>query len=87
MLCSLLGWVEEAPGMAGDHQFFIGRNHPGRNPAVGHAQARTACRVGGGIEFHAEPGGGAADPFPNLGGMLADAGGEYQGIESAQRGG
>jgi hypothetical protein len=47
--------------MPGDHQFFVGRNDPGRNPAVLGADARTAGRVGGGIERHAEPGGGAAD--------------------------
>ena len=77
MLCSLSGWIEKAPGMARDHQFFVGRNHPGCNPAARRAQARAARRIGGKIKFHPEPGSGAADPFADRGGVLADAGGEH----------
>ena len=43
------------------------------------------ARVGVGIELDAEPGAGLADPRADLGRVLADAGGEHEAVDAAQR--
>ena len=55
--------------------------------ARGRADARAALRVGRRIELDAEPGRVAADALADRRGVLADAGGEDDRVEPAERGG
>ena len=48
---------------------------------------RTSSRVRLGIHLDAEPRGGFADSAADLGGVLADAGGEDEAVDAAQHGG
>ena len=82
----LSGWVQQCPDMARDHQILVGRDHPGRNPAIGLCDARTAGRIGVVVERDAEPGGVPADPATDLGSVFADARGEDQRVKAAERG-
>ena len=45
------------------------------------------ARVGGGVQLDAQPGRVPADPLANRRRVLADAGGEHDRVEAAQRGG
>src|SRR6202521_1401661 len=53
--------------MLRDHELPVGRKRPNRYPA----DARTAGRIGCGIERQPEPGGLPANPRPDFGRMLA----------------
>ena len=70
--------------MARDHQLLVGADHR-RHPAPRGADARAAGGVGRWIELHAQPGSVAADALPDLGRVLADAGGEDDGVEPFER--
>ena len=41
--------------MPGDHGFFIGMHHPGRNRAAGNREARAVSLVGGRVGLHPKP--------------------------------
>ena len=70
--------------MPGDHQFFVGRNHPDRDLALRRRDPRTASCICRCVECDAQPGRRLADSLANLRRVLADAGGEHQPIDSAQ---
>src|SRR6266571_336541 len=70
-----------------DHQFLIGGNAPRRNSRPECADAPAARRIRRGVKLDAEPCGVAADAFANRRRILADAGGEYDRVQAAQRGG
>src|SRR3954447_3978349 len=83
----LLGRLEQCSRVACDHQLLIRRNHPRRYPTAGAADARTAFRIGGRIELHAEPYSVAADSLADGAGMLSDTAGKHDDIHSAERSG
>ena len=72
-------------GMARDHQFFVGGDHPHRDLAGRRADARPAGLVGRRIELHAQPRRVAADALAYRRRMLADARGEDQRVDAAGR--
>ena len=75
----------EPEHVAGDRPLFVGGDHPGRNGAGRGGDAGAVASVGRGVEPHAQPGqalaGGGADGRR----VLADAGGEDQRVEAAER--
>ena len=72
-----------ARGVPRDHQFLVGRDHPGRHAAAGAEMRGPLARVGVAIELDAEPRRGLADPLADLRRVLADAGGEHQPVDAA----
>src|SRR6266487_6608254 len=73
--------------MTRDHEFLVGGERPDRHPAVAPADAGTAGGIGGSIEREPEPRRLLAHPRSDLGRALADAAGEDERIEPAERGG
>jgi hypothetical protein len=71
--------------MARDHQLFVGRNHPGRHAACRAADARRIASVRARVEFDAQPGRIATDPFAERSAVLPDPGREDDRVESAKR--
>ena len=71
--------------VARDHQFFVGRDHPGGDATLRGRNARAARVVGGAVELDAEPRGVAADALPQPSAVLADARGEHDRVEPAER--
>src|SRR5262247_921195 len=79
------GAGEDGFDMAGDHQLLVGRHDPrGDLRGVGR-DAGGPPRVGGLVERDAEPGRVAADARAQLGVVLADAGGDDDRVEAAER--
>ena len=76
---------QQRASVARDHQLLVGVDHPRRDPAPRGADARAARGVGRRVELHAEPAGIAADALADLGRVLADAGGEDDGVEPPER--
>ena len=74
----------QAVGMTGNHQFFVRRDDPRGDLATLPADARPAGLIGRLVQHDAEPGGGAADPGPDRGPVLADPGGEHQRVEPVE---
>src|SRR5262245_60839408 len=72
--------------MPRNHQFFVGWNAPRRDSRSGRADAGAARSVGDRVDVDAEPGRIAAHTFADRCGVFADAAGEDDGIESAERG-
>ena len=71
-----------------DHQLLVGGNDPCRDAELAaRADARSVARVGVGVELDAEPGRVAADALAQRRAVLADAGGEHDRVEAAERGG
>ncbi len=77
--------ADQAPGVARDHQLLVGRNHPYWNAAACRADARPGGLIGGRIELDPEPGGIAANALADRCCVFADAAGEHQRIEAAER--
>src|SRR4051812_21252980 len=77
--------TDQPPRVAGNHEFLIGREHPGLDATGGSADGRPVFRIGCRVEFDAEPSGIAANAFANCGCFLADAACKHQRIESADR--
>ena len=75
-------------GMPGDHLVFVGRDHAHRRPNCSATEitGRWAA-LRSLVEPQAQEFQVLADFLANLGGMLADAAGEDDGVESAQRAG
>src|SRR5262245_23333169 len=74
---------QQQPGVARDHQFLVGPDHPPRDPAAAGRDPRGVPAVGLAIELDAEPRACLADPLANLRGVLADPGGEHQRVDAA----
>ena len=74
---------EEPPRVPGDHQLFVGRDHPRGNPASG-LEIRGLAALAAAVQLDAEPRAGRADAPPDLGRVLAYAGGEHQAVDAAQ---
>ena len=68
-----------------DHQVFVGLDDKGRD-ATGPVTLIRAwcCRVGRLVEFQAEPGAAAADLAADRRGIFADAGSEYDAVETTE---
>src|SRR6478736_6200096 len=73
--------------MARDHQLFVGGDHPRGDPARSAADARTVRGVRLRVELDAEPRRLPAHALADRRGALADAGGEDDGVQAAERGG
>jgi len=74
--------------MLGNHQLFVRRNDPGRAAgALGRDAAFAGHLIGGLVYSEPEPRILAQDPASDLGAILADAGGEDHGVDSAHGGG
>ena len=71
--------------MASDHDLLVGRQRPDRYRAPRRADARATRGVRRGIEHEPEPCRLLADPRADFRGMLADAAGEHERIEPAER--
>ncbi len=71
--------------MPGDHQFLVGRDHPCRHFAGLAGDARRFSRVRVFVELDAEPRRRRADSFADLRRVLADACGEDEAVDSAER--
>ena len=78
--------ANERQGVLCDHQFFIGGDDPDRCAAVWSGNLGAAGGIGRRVEFHAEPGVLGADRRAHWGRVLADAGGEHQGVRAAEHG-
>jgi hypothetical protein len=72
--------------MTGDQEFFVGRDYPGRDAACHGTDARAVGLIGCGIEVDAQPSGVTADPLAQRPTVLANRGGEHDGIQSAECG-
>ena len=53
---------QQSSGVPGDHQLFVGRDHPGRNFAARPRDSRTFARIGFGVELQTQPGRSFTDP-------------------------
>ena len=92
MLLRLLSAAVRADSMSpssdarvpGDHQLFVGRNHPADTRLPAREIRGPVAGVGVLVELDAEPGRGLADAPADLGGVLADAGGEHEAVDAAQ---
>src|SRR4051794_19168948 len=73
--------------MTGDHQFLVGRDYPGRDSAGGGGDPRGPALVCLGVELETQPSGGVTNAAADLGGVLANASGEDQSVDSAEHGG
>src|ERR1700751_5517067 len=71
-------------GVAPDHPLLVGRDDPGGNRRAGRGDARAARAVRRRIEMQSEPGEARADAGAQLGGVLADAGGEDDGVDALE---
>ena len=71
--------------MAGDDGFLIGVQHLHRNQAVGAADEAAAAAVRWRVELHAQPACAFDDACAQHRGVLADATGEHQPVDAAQR--
>jgi hypothetical protein len=78
---------QQPPGVAGDHQLLVGGDHPGRGPAVDLGDLRALHLVGLEVQLDAQPGAGLDDAAADLGGVLADAGGEDEPVDAAHHAG
>src|SRR5512138_3616041 len=68
-------------GVQGNHQLFVGWDHPGAHPAPLAAEPVPSPCVGLFVEFKTQPLRGTADTFSDRDGVLADSPGEDQRIE------
>src|SRR5262245_10871875 len=75
---------QQRTGMPGNDQFFVRWDHPCRNATAVSGDSRLPCAVRFFVQLYAEPGRGRADSLSNLGGVLADARGEDETVDSAQ---
>ena len=73
--------------MTCDHQLLVRRDHPGGRLRAGGADAAAAAGIGVCIQVDAQPRRIPADALTNRRRVLADAGGEDQGVEPTERGG
>ena len=73
--------------MLGDHQRFIGGDHPGRDTASLPAYTGLSIRVGFFIEIKPDPVRVTADPLADWSRILTDPPCENQRIEAAEGGG
>src|SRR3954465_11544979 len=80
-----LSEAEQGGGVAGDHPFLVGGNHPGGDAAPRLADQPRAHAVARRIELDAEPAAAPRYGCAYLPPMLADAAGEDQGVEAAER--
>src|SRR5512144_2588601 len=78
---------EDARGVARDHQLLVGGDDPRRYRALRRRYARAVRAVRGAVELDAEPRGIAADALAQAPAVLADARGEDDRVEPAERGG
>src|SRR5215475_5843999 len=76
---------ESGHGVASDHQLLVGGNHPNRHAASATGDAGPVGRVGVLVELDTEPGRRLAYPSPDDRRALADAGGEDDRVEAAER--
>ena len=72
--------------MAGDHQLLVSRENVESDSARGSPDARGTGGVGRQLKFCAEPGETVGDAGPDRDRVLADAGGEDEGVEAAEGG-
>src|SRR6516162_8684220 len=79
--------TQEQAAVPSDHQLFIGRDDPYRDPAFGHRDPESVPGICLRVEFNAQPCGRLADSPADFGRVLPDAGGENQSVDAAQYGG
>src|ERR1700741_1956932 len=77
--------THQGAGMAGNHQILIGFYNISGDVAVRRADSRLVLVVGCLVELQPEPGTGPADGAAHRCGILADAGGEDDSVEAAER--
>jgi len=70
--------------MARDHQVLIGRHHPHRHGRASPRYERTASRISFFVQCNSDPTGLPAYPRTYLGGILSDASGKDEGIETLE---
>src|SRR5271169_296253 len=78
--------IEQLPRMAGHHQILVSRYDPRRNARSGRRDARAACGICLRVERHPDPLCVIAYACPYLGGVLADAAGEDDSVETVKCG-
>src|SRR6185436_5386541 len=78
------GESEQSSRVARDHQLFVCWNYKYRYLAVRSGDLWSTFLVGRLIEFDTEPHGRLADPLTNLGGVLSNAGGEHEPVDSTK---
>src|SRR6476620_6010904 len=77
--------IQQTARMPRDHQVLIGGYHPSRHGGAGARDLWAAFGIGLLIQRDAEPLRLEAGTRPYLGGVLADARGEHECVQSAER--
>ena len=76
--------MKNASGVPSNHDLLVGWDHPGRNLAPRSGDSRAGIVVGCLVELDSEPRGRLSDSPADFRGVLSDAGGEYQTVDSTQ---
>src|SRR5215472_1506653 len=77
--------AHQLAGVAGDHEILVGFYHISADAALRRADARLLLSVGGLVELDPEPGAGPADGAAHGCRVFADACGEDDPVETAER--
>src|SRR6516162_7502943 len=77
--------AHQRAGVAGDHEVLVCSYHIGADAALRRADARLLLSVGGLVQLDPEPGAGPADGAAHLCRVFADACGEDDSVEAAER--